>query len=74
MPDGDLYFLFNEGEKEASFTAHFDKVGVVKEWNANDGNISEIPFKVVDGKTELTFTLAPWESKIITITTSDEIK
>ena len=73
MPDGDLYFLFNEGEEEASFTAHFDKVGVVKEWNANDGSISEIPFKVVDGKTELTFTLAPWESKIITITTSDKV-
>ncbi|MBE6281287.1 MAG: hypothetical protein E7095_04390 [Bacteroides sp.] len=67
MSDGDLYFLFNEGDREATFTASFDKVGVVKEWNANDGSIKEIPFKEVGGKTELTLTLAPWESKIVTL-------
>lgn len=72
MPDGDLYFLFNEGEKEAAFTATFDKVGVVKEWSANEGTVKEIPFKVVDDQIELAMTLAPWESRIITITRSDK--
>ncbi len=72
MPDGDLYFLFNEGEKEATFTASFDKVGIVKEWNANDGSVKEIPFKVANDLTQLTFKLAPWESKIITITPSNK--
>lgn len=67
MSDGDLYFIFNEGDGEVTFTASFDKVGVVKEWNANDGSIKEIPFKEVGGKTELTLTLAPWESKIVTL-------
>lgn len=67
MSDGDLYFIFNEGDGEVTFTACFDKVGAVKEWNANDGSIKEIPFKEVGGKTELTLTLAPWESKIVTL-------
>lgn len=30
MPDGDLYFIFNEGNKATEFTADFDKVGVAK--------------------------------------------
>ena len=68
MSDGDLYFIFNEGDGEVTFTACFDKVGAAKEWNANDGSIKEIPFKEVGGKTELTLTLAPWESKIVTFT------
>ena len=67
MSDGDLYFIFNEGDGEVTFTACFDKVGAAKEWNANDGSIKEIPFKEVGGKTELTLTLAPWESKIVTL-------
>ena len=67
MSDGDLYFIFNEGDGEVTFTACFDKVGAVKEWNTNDGSIKEIPFKEIGGKTELTLTLAPWESKIVTL-------
>lgn len=73
MTDGDLYFLFNEGQKEASFTALFDKIGIVQEWDANTGNIKHIPFKVMDDKTQLELTLSPWESKIIVIKKSDKI-
>lgn len=73
MPDGDLFFLFNEGEKEASFTASFDKIGIVQEWNACTGDIKNIPFKVANDKTRLDLTLRPWESKIIVIKKSDKI-
>lgn len=67
MPDGDLYFLFNEGEQACSFTADFDKVGKVREWDASTGAIAALPAEVVGNKTRLTISLAPWESKIITI-------
>lgn len=67
MPDGDLYFLFNEGEKEATFTADFDKIGIVKEWDATTGGIKTIPAEFVDSKVRLSMTLKPWESRIISI-------
>lgn len=67
MPDGDLYFLFNEGDKECTFTADFDKVGIVREWNASTGEITPLKAEVEADKSRLTMTLAPWESKIITI-------
>lgn len=72
MPDGDLYFLFNEGEKDTLFTASFDKVGIVEEWNAQDGSITKIPFRVVNDQTELSISLAAWESKILVIRKSDK--
>ena len=67
MPDGDIYFIFNEGEKEAAFTADFDKVGIVKEWNAYTGAVSILPAEFVNGKVRMIMTLKPWESRIISI-------
>lgn len=67
MPDGDLYFLFNQGNKAATFVADFDKVGTVREWNTLAGTIREIQAVVKEGHTSLELTLQPWESRIITI-------
>ncbi len=67
LSDGDLYFIFNEGGEAKTFTARFDAVGRVKEWNGYTGEIKEIPFKIVNGKTELEFTIEGFDSKIITI-------
>ena len=54
MPDGDLYFIFNEGNKATEFTADFDKVGVAKEWNATDGTLQPINATIVNNRTRLT--------------------
>lgn len=67
MPDGDLYFIFNEGNKATEFTADFDKVGVVKEWNATDGTLQPINATIVNNRTRLTIKLEAWESKFISI-------
>ena len=63
MPDGDLYFIFNEGNKATEFTADFDKVGVAKEWNATDGTLQPINATIVNNRTRLTIKLEAWESK-----------
>ena len=67
MPDGDLYFIFNEGNKATEFTADFDKEGVVKEWNATDGTLQPINATIVNNRTRLTIQLEAWESKLISI-------
>lgn len=67
MPDGDLYFIFNEGEKEAVIKADFDKVGTVREWNADEGTVKAIEAAKENGKTRIEMTLKPWEARIISI-------
>ncbi len=67
MPDGVLYFIFNEGEKEAAFKADFDHIGIVKEWDATNGTQKAIHSDLVDGKVRLEMTLEPWKSRIISI-------
>lgn len=67
MPDGVLYFLFNEGEKDATFLAEFDAAGIVREWDAATGSVRTIPAELADGKVRLGLTLHRWESKIISI-------
>ena len=67
MPDGVVYFLFNEGEKDAAFEAEFDAAGIVKEWDAATGEVRTLPAETVDGKVRLGLNLKRWESKIISI-------
>ncbi|MCR4824377.1 MAG: hypothetical protein K5849_03355 [Bacteroidales bacterium] len=67
MPDGVLYFLFNEGEKDVVFDAEFDAAGIVREWDAATGTIRTLPAETVDGKVRLGLSLKKWESKIISI-------
>ena len=67
LPDGVLYFLFNEGEKDAVFLAEFDAAGTVKEWDPVTGEVHAIPFETLDGKVRLGLTLQRWESKFISI-------
>lgn len=67
MPDGDFFFLFNEGNRPARFTADFDKVGIVKEWDAAKGTTKELTATVIDNRTCLEIELAPWESRMISI-------
>lgn len=67
LTDGSLFFLFNEGEQECSFKAAFDRSGSVRAWDASSGEVSALSATAEDGKTILEMTLAPWESRIISI-------
>lgn len=67
LPDADIYFIFNEGDKDCQFTAEFSSTGIVREWDAYSGNVKEIQAEKKDGKTVLEMNLAKWESKIISI-------
>lgn len=67
LTDGSLFFLFNEGEQECSFKAAFDRSGSVRTWDASSGEVSALSATADDGKTVLEMTLAPWESRIISI-------
>lgn len=67
MPDGDLFFLFNEGNQPARFSADFDRIGIVKEWNATDGTVKELNATANNNLTHLEIELAPWESRLISI-------
>lgn len=63
LPDGELYFIFNEGETQCEFRAHFGACSgsTLKLWDATSGEI--LPLQAKD----LTIKLAPWESRIISI-------
>ncbi len=73
LKDADLFFVFNEGGREQSFTARFDAVGRVKEWNGFTGEISELPFSIVDDKTVVNLTIEPYGSRIISISKDHKI-
>lgn len=67
LEDGELFFIFNEGEKPASFSAKFDACGIVREWNCADGSCKPIDAEKKGASTVLSMTLAPWESRMISI-------
>ena len=67
LKDGDLFYIFNEGGREQTFTAELDAAGRVSEWDAFTGTVKEIPFEAIDGKTRVTLTLEGYGAKIITV-------
>lgn len=73
MPDGDLYFLFNESRKKTSLMLDFDKVGLVKEWNTVKGTVKDIVSTTENGKTRLAIDMEGWETKVISIEKSSAI-
>lgn len=72
LNDGDLYFIFNEGEQPISFAALFDVVGRVQEWDGYTGKVTEIPFEITDNRTRVEMTIEGYGSKVITIRKQDK--
>lgn len=66
--DGDLYFIFNEGETTAETNLTLSGKGKVQLWNAISGEIKEIDQAKSFGKsTRIHLSIAPWETQIIVI-------
>lgn len=66
-PDAEIYFISNQGERPAHFTARFRVAGKVPElWNAVDGEMRDLPSYAHDGAvTEVPLRLAPLESSFV---------
>lgn len=67
LPEAEIYFLFNEGEEPCTFSAEFDNIGTMKEWNAVTGEIEDMVYEIKDNKVIATFHMPAWDSRIITI-------
>ena len=65
--DGDIYLLFNEGEREVSFRVFLDSHGLVHEWDAYTGERTAVRAQADGAGTVLDITLAPWESRILSV-------
>jgi alpha-L-rhamnosidase/F5/8 type C domain len=61
LTDGDLYFVDNRGDNEASVDATFRVTGKAPElWRAETGTAEPASFNVADGRTTVPLHLEPW--------------
>jgi hypothetical protein len=74
LKDGDVYFLFNEGETPLSLKATLATAGTAKQaqgWDANTGAMITLPAATfANGKTVLPVELEPWGTKLIVISST----
>lgn len=62
LPWGDIYFLFNEGNRQQRFFAGLDNVGLVKVYDAYTGKTTVVKTTIEDGRTWVHLEMKPWES------------
>ena len=66
--DGDLYFIFNEGDKAIESNLTLSGKGKAKRWDAVTGEIEEIEQAKNTGQSvKVPLNIAPWETQIIVI-------
>lgn len=64
--DADLYFFFNESDKEISTEANLSADGPLQDWNATSGKIDAIPFSRSGNHSDrFHLKLGPWETKFV---------
>lgn len=67
LPDGDIYFLFNEGHRSQRFNAGLDCVGTVKVYDAYTGRTLPVESLVKDNRTWVHVEMKPWESMLLVL-------
>ena len=74
LQDGDVYFLFNEGETPLTLKATLATTGTarqVQSWDAATGRIESVPGATLgDGMAVLAVELEPWATKLIVISSA----
>lgn len=65
--DARIFFILNQRSSQETLTIDLDCMGEPQLWDAWTGEITNIPFTVVDDKTRVRLTLKPWESGIIVV-------
>ncbi len=71
LKNGEVYYLFNEGDAPLSLKATLANNGTARKaesWDARTGTIAPIPSVVfASGQTILPLELAPWETKLVVL-------
>ena len=68
LADGDIYFIFNEGETTVDNTVTLSCTGKVQCWDPASGEITPCTNAVTaNNQTEIPLRLAPWETRVIVI-------
>jgi hypothetical protein len=71
LKNGEVYYLFNEGDAPLSLKATLANNGTARKaesWDARSGTIAPIPSVVfASGRTILPLELAPWETKLVVL-------
>lgn len=66
--DGDLYFIFNEGNSTVKTNLELLGKGQPQVWDANSGEIKSVePVKKTGNHVRMNLNLSPWETQIIVI-------
>lgn len=73
LRDADIFFLFNEGDGDCSFTAVFDAVGEAECWDPAAGTIASASVRHRGGMTAMDIHLAPWESRVVCIRKGEDV-
>ena len=67
LPEGDIYFLFNEGRRQQRFYAALDNVGTVKSYDGYTGKTQLLTTTVKNGRTWVHLEMKPWESVMLVL-------
>ncbi|WP_321334114.1 glycosyl hydrolase [uncultured Bacteroides sp.] len=67
LPDAELYFIFNEGDTDETFSACLDGVGTLERIDAETGKILPLDFSVKNNLTQTQMTLKAHESTVLTL-------
>jgi hypothetical protein len=74
LKDGEVYFLFNEGETALSLNATVITTGTARlaqNWDASTGRMESIPdVTFANGKAILPIALEPWATKLVVISSA----
>jgi hypothetical protein len=67
LPAGEIYFIFNEGNRQQKFYAGLDNVGTVKVYDGYTGNTTALETTVRDNRTWVHLEMKPWESVMLVL-------
>ncbi len=65
--DAHIFFILNQRAAQETMTIDLDCMGEPRRWDCWTGEVSVIPFSVVDAKTRINLTLQPWESCVVVV-------
>ncbi|WP_348269140.1 glycosyl hydrolase [Edaphobacter paludis] len=66
LTDGDIYFVDNRSDRDASVDASFRVAGKLPEiWHAETGKSEPVSYKIADGRTTVPLHLEPWGTAFV---------
>ena len=66
-PDGEFYFIFNEGHRNQKFSIGMDIIGKTELWNGETGKISKINSHIADNRTWVNLEMKPYETVMLRV-------